>query len=225
MTGAAAAQALREAAAEASIGMLGEESHPPYDRPPLIKALWKDGKGADIWRPIDKARAQVTLKRRAVRIDRAAHIVGDDAGDTWQYGKLLIATGGTPRKLPGGDGFIYYRSFDNYQRLRKAVKAGAHIVVIGGGFIGSEIAAAMAMNGCEVTMLFPEDGIGARVYPQSLADAVTAYFREKGVDVRVGVTVASGSGAAQGAQLKLSDGSMLAAVRFEALHPVRPKRQ
>ena len=57
MAGEAAAQALREADANASIGMLGEESHPPYDRPPLTKALWKDGKESDMWRPIDKARA------------------------------------------------------------------------------------------------------------------------------------------------------------------------
>ncbi|HKT40962.1 MAG TPA: FAD-dependent oxidoreductase [Rhodanobacteraceae bacterium] len=212
MAGEAAAQALREADANASIGMLGDESHPPYDRPPLSKKLWKDGKEADIWRPIDKAHAEVTLQRRAVKIDRAAHVVSDDKGDTWKYRKLLISTGGTPRKLPsGGDDFIYYRTFDDYQRLRKSVKPGARIAVIGGGFIGSEIAAAMAMNDCKVTMLFPDDAIGARVYPESLADAVTAYYREKGVDVRAGITVESGSGTAQGAQLKLSDGSTLAA--------------
>src|SRR6185437_12178038 len=212
MAGEAAAQALREADANASIGMLGDESHPPYDRPPLTKKLWKDGKEADIWRPIDKARAEVTLQRRAVKIDRAAQLVTDDNGGTWKYKKLLIATGGTPRQLPaGGGGFIYYRTFDDYQRLRTSVKPGARIAVIGGGFIGSEIAAAMAMNDCKVTMLFPDDAIGARVYPEALADAVTAYYREKGVEVRAGVTVESGSGTAQGAQLKLSDGSALAA--------------
>ncbi|TAM95981.1 MAG: NAD(P)/FAD-dependent oxidoreductase [Rhodanobacteraceae bacterium] len=213
MAGEAAAQGLRGADAKASIGVLGDEAHPPYDRPPLSKKLWKDGKEADIWRPIEKAHADLQLSRHATRIDRAAHVVGDDKGDTWKYQKLLIATGGTPRKLPfGGDGFIYYRTFDDYQRLRKAVKPGARIAVIGGGFIGSEIAAAMAMNGCKVTMLFPEDAIGARVYPESLADAVTAYFREKGVDARAGVTVKGGDATTgQGAQLKLSDGSTLAA--------------
>jgi NADPH-dependent 2,4-dienoyl-CoA reductase/sulfur reductase-like enzyme len=165
MAGEAAAQALREADGKAGIGMLGAESHPPYDRPPLSKALWKDGKEADIWRPIDKARATVTLQRSATQIDRAAHVVHDDKGDTWKYRKLLIATGGTPRRLPGGDGFIYYRTFDDYRRLRAATKPGAHIAVIGGGFIGSEIAAAMAMNDCKVTMLFPDATIGARVSP------------------------------------------------------------
>jgi NADPH-dependent 2,4-dienoyl-CoA reductase/sulfur reductase-like enzyme len=211
MAGEAAAQALREADGKAGIGMLGAESHPPYDRPPLSKALWKDGKEADIWRPIDKARATVTLQRSATQIDRAAHVVHDDKGDTWKYRKLLIATGGTPRRLPGGDGFIYYRTFDDYRRLRAATKPGAHIAVIGGGFIGSEIAAAMAMNDCKVTMLFPDATIGARVYPKDLADSVTAYYREKGVDVRAGARVEGGSADGKGARLKLADGSTLVA--------------
>ncbi|MGH8214283.1 MAG: NAD(P)/FAD-dependent oxidoreductase, partial [Rhodanobacteraceae bacterium] len=212
MAGEAAAQALREADADATIGMLGDESHPPYDRPPLTKKLWKDGKEEDIWRPIDKARAAVTLQRQAIRIDRATHVVHDDKGDTWQYRKLLLATGGTPRKLPsGGDGFIYYRTFDDYKRLRQAVKPGARIAVVGGGFIGSELAAAMAMNDCKVTMLFPDDAIGSRVYPESLADAVTAYYREKGVDVRAGITVEGGKPNGSGMELTLSDGSTLGA--------------
>jgi NADPH-dependent 2,4-dienoyl-CoA reductase/sulfur reductase-like enzyme len=210
MAGEAAAQALREADTDASIGMLGDESHPPYDRPPLSKALWKDGKEADIWRPINKARADMQLSRRATRIDRAAHAVADDNDDTWHYGKLLIATGGAPRTLPfGGDAFIYYRTVDDYRRLRAAVAPGKHFAVIGGGFIGSEIAAALAMNGCRVTMLFPEDAIGARAYPESLADAVTAYYREKSVDVRAGITVSAGTAEGDGAALTLSDGSVL----------------
>ncbi|HEX7370933.1 MAG TPA: NAD(P)/FAD-dependent oxidoreductase, partial [Rhodanobacteraceae bacterium] len=211
MAGEAAAQALRDSDANASIGMLGAESHPPYDRPPLTKKLWKDGKEADIWRPIDKARAAVTLNRRAVKLDPAAHTVHDDKGDTWKYRKLLIATGGTPRKLAGGDDFIYYRTFDDYQRLRKVAKPGARIVVVGGGFIGSEIAAAMAMNDCKVTMVFPEDAIGARAYPESLADAVTAYYREKNVDVRAGITVKHGERSGGTIKLTLSDGTTLEA--------------
>ncbi|MGH8190268.1 MAG: NAD(P)/FAD-dependent oxidoreductase, partial [Rhodanobacteraceae bacterium] len=212
MAGEAAAQALREADGGATIGLLGAESHPPYDRPPLTKKLWKGGKEADIWRPIDKARAALTLQRRATRIDRAAHTVHDDAGDTWKYRKLLIATGGTPRTLPsGGEDFLYYRTFDDYKRLRQSVKPGARIAVVGGGFIGSELAAAMAMNDCKATMLFPEDAIGARVYPEALADAVTAYYREKGVEVRAGITVKHGKPSGNGVELALSDGSALLA--------------
>ena len=127
LAGEAAAQAIRGADDQGTIGMLGDEAHPPYDRPPLSKALWKDGKEDDIWRPIAKARATVQLGRRARTIDRAAHVVHDDAGDTWQYKKLLLATGGTPRTLPFGEGFIYLRTYDDYKRLRAAAKPGAPV--------------------------------------------------------------------------------------------------
>lgn len=211
MAGEAAAQAIRESDAQATIALLGAEAHPPYDRPPLSKALWKDGKVADIWRPIDKARATLQLGRRAVSIDRSARVVRDDAGDDWHYGKLLLATGGAPRTLPFGTGFIHYRTYDDYLRLRAMVKPGARIAVIGGGFIGSEIAAAMAMNDCRTTMLFPGETIGGHVYPAGLARSVTDYYRERGVDVRNGVTVSGGRGGEAGATLELSDGSTLEA--------------
>ena len=209
MAGAAAALALREADSAATIALLGDEAHPPYDRPPLSKALWKDGREQDIWRPIEAAGATLQLQRRAVAIDRAAHQVRDAAGDTWHYRKLLIATGGAPRRLPfGGERIIYFRTLDDYRRLRRAAPPGARVAVIGGGFIGSEIAASLALNGCRVTMLFPDPAIGARAYPQALAASVTAYYRDKGVDVRAGVTV---KGAAASGALELSDGSTLPA--------------
>jgi len=211
LAGEAAAQAIRAADRRATIAILGAEAHPPYDRPPLSKALWKDGNESDIWRPIAKAEATVTLGRRAQSIDRAAHLVRDDAGDAWRYGKLLLATGGAPRTLPFGAGFIYYRTFDDYTRLRAIASSGAHVAVLGGGFIGSEIAAALVLNGCRTTMLFPEPAIGARVYPAALADSVTAYYREHGVDVRSGVTATDGRTDANGAELRLSDGSTLRA--------------
>ncbi len=211
MAGEAAAEAIRGVDDTATIGILGAEPHPPYDRPPLSKALWKDGHEQDIWRTVDKARATVHPGRRAVRIDRSARRVHDAAGDTWRYGKLLIATGGTPRTLPFGDGFIYFRTLDDYRRLRRAAMPGARVAVIGGGFIGSEIAAALTLTGCKVTMLFPEAAIGARVYPAALAASVTEYYRQRGVDVRSGVTATGGATDGGGAELTLSDGSTLRA--------------
>lgn len=208
MAGSAAALALRKAAPDATIALIGGEAHRPYNRPPLSKALWKDGKEADIWRPIDEAGATLQLGRRAVSIDRQAHVVRDDAGDAWRYRKLLLATGGTPRRLPFGEHIVYLRTLDDYRRLRQAARGGARIAVIGGGFIGSEIAASLTTAGCRVTMLFPEATIGARAYPKALAESVSAYYLEKGVDVRAGVTA---EGIAAGGALALSDGSLLAA--------------
>lgn len=209
VAGEAAAQAIRSVDARASIVMLGDESHPPYDRPPLSKALWKDGREEDIWRPIGKAAARLQLGRRALRVDPAAHVVHDDAGDAWEYRRLLLATGGTPRRLPFGDDFIYYRRYDDYRRLRQLARPGARIAVIGGGFIGSEVAAAMALNGCRTTLLFPGPAICSRVFPAALADAVTAAYRERDVDVRSGITVSGASRDAGGTGLLLSDGSRL----------------
>ncbi len=110
----------------------------------------------------------------------------DDAGETHSYERLLLATGGTPRRLPAddGEGVIYYRTIDDYRRLHELAGEGVRVTVVGGGFIGSEIAAALAMNGCTVTIVFPENGIGARLFPAELATFVNDYYREHDVEVR-----------------------------------------
>ena len=207
MAGSAAAVALRQADADASIAILGAEAHPPYDRPPLSKSLWADGKEDDVWRPISRAGATLQLQRSAVDLHRATHVVTDSAGDRWTYRrKLLLATGSRPRTLPFGQQFIYYRTLDDYRRLRAAATSGARIAVIGGGFIGSEIAAGLTHAGASVTLLFPEAGVGARVFPAGLSAFVTDYYRDRGVDVRAGVTVKD---ADADNRLQLSDGSSL----------------
>ena len=81
----------------------------------------------------------------------------DDNGTIYTFDKLLLAMGGTPRRFAwGGDDVIYYRTLGDYQRLRAFAEQGQRFAVIGGGFIGSEIAAALAMNGKDVMLLFPE---------------------------------------------------------------------
>src|SRR5581483_4955421 len=112
----------------------------------------------------------------------------DDAGDEHPYDRLLLATGGTPRQLPGdvpGD-VVYYRTIEDYRRTRELADAQASFCVVGGGFIGSELGAALTNAGCRVTMVFPEDSIGSRIFPPDLAQFVTDYYREHGVDVRTG---------------------------------------
>lgn len=130
------------------------------------------------------------LGRRGVRLDSASHTVTDDAGEEYRYGKLLLATGGTPRRLePAPDGVIYFRTLDDYRTTRRLAKEGKRFIVIGGGFIGSEVAAAVRMQGCEVSMVVPEAGIGARVFPADLARFVARYYREKGVVVHLNDSV------------------------------------
>lgn len=190
MTADAAARGIREMDQSGTIVMLAAEPQAPYDRPPLSKKLWQ-GKALDsIWRKTEEAGVDLRLDTVAADADAAKKTVTDSRGGTYRYEKLLLATGGTPRRLPGDPAeVIYFRTLDDYRQLRARVTAGTTVIVIGGGFIGSEIAAALTMNGCRVTMIFPERGIGARVYPAALSGFIDDYYREKGVTLRAGETV------------------------------------
>ena len=187
MTAAAAVQGIREGDPSGTIGVLSAEKHPPYDRPPLSKKLWK-GKPLDsIWRHTDNQGLTLRLGRIARHLDAQNKRVIDDQGTAYEYGKLLMATGGAPRRLPfGGERIIYFRTVDDYEQLRALTTAGQHFAVIGGGFIGSEIAASLAMNGKKVVMAFPDAGIGARMFPPDLAGFLNDYYRDKGVEILSG---------------------------------------
>jgi 3-phenylpropionate/trans-cinnamate dioxygenase ferredoxin reductase subunit len=187
MTGHAAAAAIRGQDSGARIVVLGAEPEGPYARPPLSKGIWlgKEESSLDL-RAIDGA--EWRSGRRAVSLDPAAHEVMDDQGEVHRYDRLLLATGARPRRLPtGGDRVIYYRTRADYRRLRDA---GHRVVIIGGGFIGSELAAALTQAGREVTMIFPEERIGARVYPKALSEFLVRTFEEKGVRLLAGEQVA-----------------------------------
>jgi len=190
MSADAAVRGVRELDQSGAMGLIGAEAHPPYARPPLSKALWKGEPLESIWRKTEEAGVDLRLGRRATSLDLRRKIVADDRGTEYTFDKLLLATGGTPRRLPfGGEHVIYFRTLDDYRRLHALAEQGKTFAVIGGGFIGSEIAAALAMRGCKVTMLFPEEGIGARLFPPDLARSLVSHYREKGVDVRSGESV------------------------------------
>lgn len=199
MTAAAAAKGIREVDDRGSIAIVSGENRPPYDRPPLTKALWT-GKATEdeIWRDVPE---DVTFHegRSIVALDAQARKATAEDGETYEYGKLLLATGGTPRRLPfGGDNIIYYRDFSSYRRLRELTESYDRFAVIGGGFIGSELAAALAMNDKQVTMLFPEEGIGARLFPAKMARYLNAYYAERGVEVLTGESVVDVEGEGTG---------------------------
>ncbi len=213
----AAAKAIGEVDAGADVAIIGDEAAPPYQRPPLSKALWKGDKSvADIVLATAASGATLYMGRRIESLDRAAHVARDDHGDTWRYRRLLLATGTTPRHLPfdGGERVIHFRTLDDYQALRRYARPGAIIAVIGGGFIGSELAASLAGAGCKVTMLFPGPLIGAGRYPEGLSRYIDDYFRERGVEVRRGISVTGGEATDGGVELSLSDGNTL---RVEAV--------
>jgi NADPH-dependent 2,4-dienoyl-CoA reductase/sulfur reductase-like enzyme len=187
MTADASAHAVREVDPTGSIGLIGAEPYPPYNRPPLSKALWKGESEQTIWRDTAATGAELHLGRRVTAIDPRGRTATDDQGTLYRFSKLLLATGGTPRRLPTEtDEIIYFRTLDDYRRLRVLAGQKLHFVVMGGGFIGSEVAAALRMQDREVTMLVPEAGVSARLFPAELSSFVVEYYRQKGVVMRMG---------------------------------------
>jgi 3-phenylpropionate/trans-cinnamate dioxygenase ferredoxin reductase subunit len=187
MTADAAAHGIRQEDAKGSIGIVGAESHRPYNRPPLTKGLWKGDAPDSIWRKAEETNAQLILGRRVVNLDPERKRVTDDRGTAYDYGTLLLATGGETRRFKDApEGVVYFRTLDDYRKVRGLADGGAGFVVVGGGFIGSEIAAALRMQDREVTMIVKEEGIGARVFPPELSRWLAGYYREKGVTVLLG---------------------------------------
>ncbi|HNS19872.1 MAG TPA: FAD/NAD(P)-binding oxidoreductase [Sedimentisphaerales bacterium] len=196
MAGDAAVQGIRDLDPQGSIGMIGEEKDPPYNRAPLSKGLWTGRESLEaVWRRTQERNVNLHLGRRAQKLDAQGRVVVDDHGEMYTFDKLLLATGGRPRRLPfGQDSIVYFRTLEDYRQLRAAAEQRRRFAVIGGGFIGSEIAAALATIGKEVTMIFPEIGIGGHMFPPELYRFLNNYYRQKGVQVLSGEFV---SGAPQ----------------------------
>lgn len=192
MTADSAAKGIRSIDKKSTIGILSSGESKIYNRPPLSKALWKGDSIDSIWRPTDQYQVSFHSGTAVTEVDLKKKQVRDRNGEIFAYEKLLLATGGEVRKLPfSAEGIIYYRTVEDYYLLRKLVETKDRFVIIGGGFIGSEVAASLSMNGRKVTMIFPDHAIGERVYPQSLSQFLNDYYREKGVQVLNDETVTS----------------------------------
>jgi NADPH-dependent 2,4-dienoyl-CoA reductase/sulfur reductase-like enzyme len=203
MTADAAVRGIREHDADGSIVLVSAEPDPPYKRPPLTKGLWTGSDEAKIWKHTEETGAELVLGRRIAAVDLDARRATDDQGAEYSYEKLLFATGGAPRRFGGADDqVVYYRTFADYRTLRPVADRGGHVIVVGSGFIGSELAASLTTAGARVTMIFPDAGIAPKVLPDGLARFVAGYYREKGVELLSeetvkavdGLTVRTGSG-------------------------------
>lgn len=195
LAGASAVEGIREVDPEGPILLLGREKHLPYDRPPLSKKLWfgKTTVEKIILHPEEWYADQgieVLPHVEVAALDPAARRITTAGGREYAYEKLLLTTGGTPRALdiPGADleGLYYYRYLDDYLHLREQVGEGSRVVVIGGGFIGSEMAAALNLNHAEVTLIYPDAYLVERVFPPSLGRAMEENYRARGVRVLQG---------------------------------------
>src|SRR5512133_1929142 len=191
LAGDGATKGIRELDTEGSIGLISKEPDPPYMRPNLSKGLWKGRPVEKIWRKTEE-RGTLYLDCTATHIDPAKKLIRDTSDEEYTYDKLLLATGGTPNHLPFGEGnIIYFRTFQDYLHLRKLTEQGHRFVVIGGSFIGSEIAAALTIVGQKVTMVFPENAICEHFFPNDLSKFLNEYYRLNGVEVLTGDSVAS----------------------------------
>lgn len=192
LAGDAATKGIRELDADGTIGMISMEPDPPYMRPNLSKGLWKGRPVEKIWRKTQERGTELFLSDAATQLDTKNKIVRDERHREYSYDKLLLATGGTPNHLPSAeDNIIYFRTFQDYQHLRALTEQGDQFVVIGGSFIGSELAAALTMVGKKVTMVFPESAISEHFFPADLANYLNDYYRQKGVEVLAGDSAAS----------------------------------
>ncbi|MBF0499731.1 MAG: NAD(P)/FAD-dependent oxidoreductase [Candidatus Riflebacteria bacterium] len=196
LAGVSAIEGIRESDKEHSILMIGADPNLPYDRPPLSKKLWLGKKkvediflhGQDFY---DQNRVTLHLGNRIEHIDPVTKIIRDNRNRTFHYGKLLLATGGIPQvfHLPGGnlEEIFYFRTLDDYKWLRERAAPGKEVVVVGGGFIGSEMAAALCANNLKVTMMYGSPYICSRVFPESLGKGMENIYREKGIRILKGV--------------------------------------
>ncbi|OII29496.1 pyridine nucleotide-disulfide oxidoreductase [Curtobacterium sp. MMLR14_010] len=213
----AAARGIRELDTDGTIGVLSEDVDRPYARPALSKKLWTDpdfswDEKVDLH--TEETGAEFLLGTRVESIDRTAKTVTTADGATHGYEQLLIATGGKPRGLPGlepSDRVLDYRSAADYRRLRSLADAGAHVVVVGGGYIGTEIAAGVVQSGARVTLVDPDEVVGGAMFPDDLARAFQQRFVDHGVELRTGRRVTEGSQTADGVTLTLDDGSVVEA--------------
>jgi len=196
--GAQAAVALRQQGYDGTITMIGEEPDYPYERPPLSKDYFAGAKNYDrllIRQPAFWGERGVAMRlgERVVAVDATAHRATTAAGSDYHYGKLIWATGGSPRllPLPGNDlaGVQGVRTRADADTMKAAAATARHVVVIGGGYIGLEAAAVLAKAGKHVVLLEALDRVLARVAGPELSRFFEAEHRAHGVDVRLGVGV------------------------------------
>ncbi|MEU0809604.1 FAD-dependent oxidoreductase [Streptomyces sp. NPDC005970] len=215
--GLATAEALRNKGYDGALTLIGDEPHLPYDRPPLSKQVLSGD-----WQPervrlrdeeaIGRLDADFRLGRRAAGLDIARRKVLLDGGDRLPFGALVIATGVTPRRLPGDDlaGVHVLRTLDDALTLRTHLLARPKVVVVGAGFLGAEVAAVARTMGLEVTLVDPLPVPMRRQLGDRIGELVGQMHSDHGVALRLGVGVARFlESAGRVVAVELADGTKL----------------
>jgi 3-phenylpropionate/trans-cinnamate dioxygenase ferredoxin reductase subunit len=214
------ASSLRQAGFSGPISLINNETHLPYQRPPLSKAYLKGGGGSDtvMFRPEKFYRDQTIdlIADRAVAIDRRQGKLLLASGASLEYGHLVLATGARNRLLdvPNADlaDVLYLRTLDESEALRQRIVPGQRVVVIGAGFIGLEFAATAAMKGLEVDVI----ELAPRVMARAVTAEISAFFQDRhtaaGIRIHLGVQATGIEAAGERVTgVSLSDGRHLPA--------------
>ncbi|HRX36141.1 MAG TPA: FAD-dependent oxidoreductase [Aestuariivirga sp.] len=214
MAGARAVVNLRASGWQGAITLIGEETLLPYDRPPLSKSMITDeAEPAPVWLLQDSVvaslDARVITGNRAVAIDRLVKAVELEDGERISYDKLLLATGAAPRRLTVTGGELVYtlRNYGDGDHLRNRLRASASAAIIGGGFIGLEVAASARKLGCRVALIEAQPRILMRGVPEDVASVIHARHAEAGVSLHVG----TGLSAVETGGVVLADGRKIEA--------------
>lgn len=217
--GSNAALELRNQGWEGPITLIGKENRTPYERPPLSKSVMTSESDPSPTSILDTEKlAQLNIQylseSHVVQIDRPNHVVHLENGEQIPYKRLLLATGASPRKLvmEGSDTSkaYYLRTFSDALAIRSQLQEGKHIAIIGGGFIGLEIAASARTRGCSVTLIEVAPRILMRGVPEEIANLVEARHRDAGVAFKLGIGITSIDNTSDDKQcITLADGSII----------------
>jgi 3-phenylpropionate/trans-cinnamate dioxygenase ferredoxin reductase subunit len=218
--GAQIVESLRSGGFDGKLIMIGDEAHRPYDRPSTSKELLSGGIDIDrIFLKRDQFYTDKTIDLRlgvrVTSIDRQTHRVALSTGESLAYDKLVIATGARARRLqaPGADleGIFYLRSLADSQAIGARLGPGKKLAIIGGGYVGLEVAASATKLGCKVAVIEMLERLLARVAGVEIADFYEKAHRDAGVDLHFGVAIEGFVGDGAVRAVKLTDGSEIPA--------------
>jgi 3-phenylpropionate/trans-cinnamate dioxygenase ferredoxin reductase subunit len=216
LTGGTAAAALREEGFDGEVILIGEEPHPPYERPPLSKEYLRGEQPFEkgLVRPdgwFEEQAIETRFGVRAERVDPGERVAVLQGGERVPYDALLLSTGGRPRTLPGGPGerVLYLRTIEDAERIRSHLEPGSRLVIVGGGFIGAEVAASARMLGLGVTVLERHEAPLVRAIGPEIGRMYAEIHREHGVDLRTGEGVDGVQETADGAVVRTTTGAVI----------------
>lgn len=218
LAAAKAAEAVRAEGFEGTLRVITEEAHQPYERPPLSKDVLLDKQSVhdthvhdDNWY-VEHA-VELMTSEAVYSIDRSSRDVVTSSGARYRYDRLILATGSLPRRLPVAgadlDGVHYLRTIDDAERLHERARQVGHVTVVGAGWIGSEVAAALRQRDVDVSMVDPVELPLGRILGPEIGAVFAELHRANGVDLRLGTAVESLQGTGQVQSVTLDDGSTI----------------